>query len=319
VFNKEDINIGTPNAKFYEIDTDGSYGQPFVLYPILADDGTRQVLGVIRCVNHQKPKRGPIQDRPLALDLQPLEFVAQQIAPVLQSLETRIQRERSISTIKHDLFSPINMIRSTTDAILADFEKGLPGREYDIKDLGASSALIRNLVAQLDPDPSEPVAVNPKPTYIMGDILARVVNMLRPYAYEERQMQIEYIDIEKLPRMNVDRALIERAIHNLLVNAVKYGKLGSTIIVRGREARAGYCLDVENEGIGIEQQEVAFIGVPGYRSPRAREVAMGIGLGLAITRGAMESHGGKLFVTRPDSPTIMTLFFPRTLAVDSRR
>lgn len=322
IYSREDVEREGDVALSCEVEPpDAPRPEPFTLYPIPdpAEGRTGRALGVIRCVKLQRPAGTPMNSRFLKLELQPLDFIAQQIGPVLQTLESRILRERTISIVKHDLYAPLNMIRDTIDRIVFDFEAGKPVREYDIKDLGASHILARNLVDQLDPDPSQLARFQPAPTFLEGDILARVVNMLRHFAWEQKRIRIEFENIRAIPQLNIDRDLVERAIQNLLLNAVKYGTRDTTVTIRGRRTTAGFCLDVSNEGIGVEPDEVEYIGKANYRSPRAQKVAVGLGLGLSITRSVMEKHGGKLFLTRPKNPTVFSLFFPKALAIESRK
>ncbi len=297
-------------GNYYEIDLETKeLGHPFVLYPIPDPADPRRALGVIRCVSQPE-----LRNRFLKVELEPLGLIAQQVGVALQALETRIRREQTISIVKHDLYSPLTMIRHTVDRMREEAEAGLPLREYDLANLDNSSFFATNLASQLGVSPEQFGDFDPEPTLIEGDILARVVKMLRPYAWDHRKMQIKFDNIRVIPRLNVDRAMVERAIHNLLLNAIKYGNQKSTIEIEGRKTRAGYCLDVKNHGIGIEPDEVALIGQLNYRSPKAKAAGIGLGFGLYIARTVMHKHGGRLFLTKSDDPTTFTLLFPVQLA-----
>ena len=113
----------------------------------------------------------------------------------------------------------------------------------------------------------------------------------------------------------VDATLIERAIYNLLLNAIKYGQRNTTVEVRAEalEDGSGYIVDIANQGIGIEAADEPFLFTSGYRSLAAQRAALGAGLGLMIARKAMERHGGRLDLHRRKNPTIFRLFFPAEL------
>lgn len=312
---KTDIQPRTP----YSIDLDPDTGVEvkgtvFVPIPRREPQGLGPtVLGVIRCGKYDRgvPTNGqgttihPIQ-------LQSLEFIAQQVGPMLQILENNIRRERTISTVKHDLYTQMNMIRDAVDRITDDLGEGRTAREYDLKNLGVACLRGSNLIGQLDAEPESQGEYDPKPTMIEGGILARVVNLLRHYAWSEREMAIEY-DVRAIPKLLIDPAMIERAIHNLIVNAIKYGEPGTTVWVRGRSARGGYMLDVSNEGIGIDDRDAKRIGEPNFRAENTKHLAQGTGLGLYIARMSMRKHGGDLLITKNRNPTTFSLFFPRKL------
>jgi signal transduction histidine kinase len=309
---KPGIYLDGDGGDSYEVDAaTNASGQPFVVYPIpeWGEAIARRAVGVIRCVSQHV-----LKNRFLQLELEPLKFIARQVGLVLQALESRIRREQTISIVKHDLYSPLTMIRNTVDRMSKEAAADLPLREYDLANLDYSSFFATNLVSQLDPS-SDPFGdYDPEPTLLEGDILARVVSMLRPFAWEHSKMKIEFDNIRVIPRLNVDRDMVERAIHNLLVNAIKYGDPKTTIQVAGRKSQAGYCIDIKNDGIGIEADEAPLILQQHYRSPRAKEVGMGLGLGLFIARSVMLKHGGNVFLTKRKGPTIFSLFFPVQLA-----
>ncbi len=313
----------------------GEWVQGAVFQPITQQEKgnpSTNMIGVIRCGGFCNTSSdnlgGRITFQPV--QIQTLGFIAQQVGPLLQIFENNIRRERTISTVKHDLSTNNNMIRDASERIARDREQGRSIREYDIKNLGVSHLMGANLIAQLDAEPGFKDTFNPIPTKLVGDILARVVNLLRHFAWTDREMKIEYDEsiMEVIPTLKLDRTLIERVIHNLVVNAVKYGETGSTILITawsslegglGRTGSTsdptdGYYLEIENEGIGIDDKDADAVGQPNYRADNAIGHAAGLGLGLYIARKAMERHGGSLTLINGRDPTIFSMFFPRRLA-----
>jgi signal transduction histidine kinase len=320
VFSAENLPV-TGKGKYNEVlPGSNELARPAVFHHIPASldnqEGDTRALGVIRCAGHQADSPGQHWFTFHPIDIQTLGFIVQQIAPVLLTLENRLQRERIISVIKHDLYAPINMVRDTVETVAFEIAHQRPPGEYALQNLSVSALIMSNLVAQLDPEPGERLEYDPQPYYIEGDILARVANMLRHFAWMENRMRIEFENIRNIPKLRIDRDLVERCLVNLLVNAVKYGDRDTTIMVKARSSRGGYALDVINSGMGVEADELPHIFKPNYRSPRARNKAMGLGFGLTIAEKAMERHGGKLFLTQAKNPTIFSMFFPKNLAAD---
>jgi hypothetical protein len=290
---------------------------PCVIHPIPAGHDAQApggpAVGVIRCAGHMTALF-PGQFRSInPVELETLRFIAHQIAPILQILESQVQREQTISIVKHDLESPLNLMRDLAHKISDQLRNNEPVRIYDLQNLEVAHMLASNLVAQLDPDPTGFRSFRPSQTFLEGDLVARIKNMLGHYAEATRGMRIRFDGFRQVPPLYVDRNLIERVLLNLLLNAIKYGTERSLIEVTARAGPEGYALDVANYGLGIEEDERRHLFQPNYRSPRAKRRAMGLGLGLYISRKAMELHGGRLEVTRLKNPTIFTLFLPKRL------
>ncbi|MDE3113594.1 MAG: HAMP domain-containing histidine kinase, partial [Chloroflexota bacterium] len=93
-----------------------------------------------------------------------------------------------------------------------------------------------------------------------------------------------------------DRDHLEQVIANLLDNAVKYSPAGGPVVVKvGREKDEVRCT-VEDEGIGIPQDQLTRIFDLFFRTHEAEtRRTPGMGLGLFITRGIVERHGGRIW------------------------
>lgn len=287
--------------------------------PTDAPSGDNRALGVIRCIEHQSllfEKQLSYFD---SSDVAILEFIAQQIGPVLQTFAQRIERESTVAILSHDLYAPLGMIRRTIDRAVKAVEAREPIRDYDIYDIQMSATLALNLAIDLDPEARTHRDVNPSVTHLEGDIIARLRAMMSSYAETTNEMQIKFGDFRKqgIPALLVDRDLIERAFFNVIINAVKYGKSGTTIEIQPRNAASSgshFIIDVTNQGIGIEKDEEPHIFTPYYRSPRARKTTRsGVGLGLAIAKRCMQLHGGDLLLRSRANPTIFTFYFPISL------
>lgn len=296
----------------------------WIAYPILAPvaldraDAKSAVLGVIRCVGNLAefvPERKRNID---PLQVKTLDFVAKMLAPVLETMAANIERERVISIIKHDLFSPLKMMEDSLAqaASLLAVQK-LPN-DYFVPDMQFSITTAKHLVSGLDQNPTLLREYNPKPTYLEGDIVAGIRSMLSHYARIQNEMELRFRTGEiksVFPRLNLDRALISRAFSNLIVNAIKYGRPGTTIYVDARDDVQGYYLEVSNYGIGVLQEERTRIFEEGYRSPRAITKAIGLGMGLPIAKAIMEKHGGTLLLSSLSEPTTFSMLFPAHLRI----
>ncbi|MFN0162884.1 MAG: heavy metal sensor histidine kinase [Burkholderiales bacterium] len=128
---------------------------------------------------------------------------------------------------------------------------------------------------------------------------------------------------EKGIRMNVrgsasvvgDRLMIQRALSNLLSNALRYAPADGCIRIEIADGTQGVTLTVENSGDGIGAEHLSRLFERFYRVDPARSRAEGgTGLGLAIVRTIMRMHDGAEEVTSaPQGPTQFTLRFPRSV------
>jgi len=114
---------------------------------------------------------------------------------------------------------------------------------------------------------------------------------------------------DDLPLISADPALAVRALANVLSNAVKYGK-GSPISLAARCEHHDIVLEVSDQGPGLgEQPERLFEKF--VRGVAGDGRAPGLGLGLALARGFMESQGGALkAANRNGGGAVLTLVFP---------
>ena len=129
-------------------------------------------------------------------------------------------------------------------------------------------------------------------------LLELVDSVLGGFAEEldSRGIQWQVCCETELPRFVLDPRLTARAVQNLVRNAMRY--CDEHLLIRLRlEADGGCLLTVEDDGIGIPVEERERIFQPFYRLDRSRDRSTGgFGLGLAISRRAIEGQGGSLSV-----------------------
>ncbi|MDR7267697.1 two-component system heavy metal sensor histidine kinase CusS [Pelomonas saccharophila] len=114
-------------------------------------------------------------------------------------------------------------------------------------------------------------------------------------------------------RALVNTALCRRAVHNLVVNALRYSTPGTTVRLIGSEDETRSTLAVENDGLPIPPEQLGRLFDRFYRADAARgRPAESSGLGLAIVKAIMALHGGEAGVSCTPQGTIrFELRFPR--------
>jgi two-component system sensor histidine kinase SenX3 len=142
------------------------------------------------------------------------------------------------------------------------------------------------------------------------EVVEICIERARPLA-EGKQISIR---VEPLPEaiLTGDRELMEYAIYNLLTNAVKYSPARTEVTVRARSDDGRLRISVEDQGIGMDHDELKKIFGKFYRTRRAEASGeSGTGIGLSIVEQIVTHHGGKIEVTsQPGRGSCFTLVLP---------
>lgn len=210
-----------------------------------------------------------------------------------------VERERTELTtaISHDLRTPLATIRAAVDAL----DDGVVSEPADVaryhvlvrREVDRLARLIDDLfeLARIEAGAAPELAL-----LELEEIAADVADGMEPLAKRAgvRIMLVADADLSPLP---LDGTLIERAIGNLLRNAIQHAHRDSAIELRVAGTDGATRLTVHNEGTPIPEPSLPRIWERFYRAESARDRqnradADGSGLGLAIVRAIVEQHGG---------------------------
>jgi signal transduction histidine kinase len=137
----------------------------------------------------------------------------------------------------------------------------------------------------------------------LSEVIQRVIEGYRA-VIEQRKLKLDYTLKEWPSQFYADGALLELAFSNILGNAIKYTPDQGTITIKARKNQERVLISVQDTGIGIEpgdQQHIfdRFYTAGDTQLHSTSKTAFrggGLGLGLAICRGIVEAHGGKIWV-----------------------
>ena len=224
------------------------------------------------------------------LDRNKLEFIqvaAHELRTPLTVLNGYVNVLRSMSDISAN---------ASVDEVIQGILKGTD-RIYEVVNLMLDVTRIGNETLK--------IAVVPVPLKRIIDDLIHGFDK----ATAERRIKIFPQHAEGVPNINGDPALIQKALYQLIVNAIKYSPDGSTILVTTRpvvmnDKSPGVEVAVRDRGIGLdaEHHDLVFekfyqVGsVALHSSGKTSFKGGGPGLGLAIVRGVAHAHGGKVWV-----------------------
>ena len=100
----------------------------------------------------------------------------------------------------------------------------------------------------------------------------------------------------EMPLVSADRVRVERVLHNLIDNAIKYSPEGGEISVAAKRDGKFLVVSVKDHGVGISPEDQSKLFEPFQRLEPTRRSMQGIGLGLVVCRRLVEAHGGKIWV-----------------------
>jgi two-component system, OmpR family, sensor histidine kinase MprB len=216
---------------------------------------------------------------------------------------SREQQKRLITDASHEMRTPLTSLRTNIE-LMAHFERLGPSDRHDVLaavqvDAGELTHLLTELVELAtdqtsNNEESEPVRLADLAT----DVIARA----------SRRSGREIALHTKDPDLVVSGrpAMLERAISNLVENAVKYSPTGTPIDVNVDGGR----LDVRDRGPGIPVDDQPFVFDRFYRATITR-TEPGSGLGLAIVKQIVERHRGRVWAqNHPDGGAVVGFAIP---------
>jgi two-component system sensor histidine kinase BaeS len=209
------------------------------------------------------------------------------------------QRVELTASISHDLRTPLASVRAMAEA-LADGvvdEEPERSRYYALiqREIERLDRMIGDLfdLAQID---AGELRLEKRPLPLQ-EIVAEVVEGMRPQA-ERSGIDLQFeAESEDLPDVQLDGARFERAVSNLVRNAIQHTPEGGEIRALVRRENGWLALDVSDNGEGFDAGQAEQVWNRFYRGDKARGrkgSGDGAGLGLSIVRGFVEAHGGQV-------------------------
>jgi signal transduction histidine kinase len=215
-----------------------------------------------------------------------------------------------LANMSHELRTPLNAIIGFSEIIAHELFGPLGNEKYldYMKDIHKSSLhllAIINDVLDMSKIEAGKLELSKEPLNIRH-LIGEVIRMMREWA-ESRSIEM----VTKLPVEEVEIWADERAMKqiflNLMSNAIKFSRDGGQVCIRVVSDEPGLAVvEFEDHGIGMTEEELERALQPfGQAQPSTTRNYGGTGLGLPITKGLIEAHGGKLAIeSRADQGTI---------------
>lgn len=214
-----------------------------------------------------------------------------------QQAELDQLRRDLIAWTSHDLRTPLTSVRAMVEAlhdgVVTDTETVQRYYHTIRADVMALNTLIDDLfeLAQLDTGG----LVLEKSLHDLGDLISDALESFRALA-EQRGVTLDGDVCKDMIPVSLNAAKISRVLANLLSNAFRYTPSGGRVHVAVMRVADGVRVTVQDSGPGFAVHDLPRIFEQFYRGEQARSRATGgAGLGLAIARGIIEAHNGRIW------------------------
>ncbi|MFL5555335.1 MAG: PAS domain S-box protein [Gemmatimonadaceae bacterium] len=253
-------------------------------------------LGALTLVTSGSGRRFSIADLSLAVDIARRAAVVVEHARLYNEAQQATKaRDDVLAVVAHDLRNPLNTVSMAVSLML---ESTPPERVQERRQVEivrrAADRMNRMIQDLLDVKRMESgrLTIELKPEE-PGSLINDTVDMLRPLAAGTGIMLDTALD-DDLPCVVADAARIQQVLSNLVGNAVKFTPRNGRITVSAERIDGEVRFGVIDTGPGIPAEQVPHI-FGRFWQARASD-RRGIGLGLAIAKGIVEAHNGRIWV-----------------------
>lgn len=255
------------------------------------------------------------------------DYVGYIIVLIDVTKETEMDKLRThfISNVSHELRTPVTVLRSYIDTLYSygnDFDYNTQ-REF----IGVmNQEIIRlnsmvNDILDFSRYESESVKVS-KSMCNITELIENCINQMQVLA-QEHELTFSVMKEPDLPDVMINYDSIERALKNIMSNAIKYSSNGKRVKIKAERARVGDFVEVtvEDQGSGIAEEYQKKIFDRFFRIENDTHTIKGTGLGLHLVKIAIEKHhGGQVFVhSKPGEGSTFGFRLPINLPVEEEK
>jgi|HubBroStandDraft_1064217.scaffolds.fasta_scaffold00784_10 two-component system sensor histidine kinase KdpD len=222
--------------------------------------------------------------------------------------QSEVLKSALLDALAHDFKTPLTSIKAAVTSLLGQTR---PDAERELMTIIDEEAdRLNRLVAEV----LEMVRIEAGKLHlekgpqdvseIVGATLAEAKPML-----QDRFVEVRLQDA--LPAADADFDFVQQVLRQLLDNALKYSPPGSPLTISARAGDSRIVVSVADRGSGIDEQEQLRIFDKFFRAREHRFKVPGTGMGLAIAKGIVEAHGGKIWVTsEPGQGSVFSFSLP---------
>ncbi len=248
--------------------------------------------------------------------------LAKSFNQMAQKIQTADQKQRELESLRrdlvawagHDLRTPLSSIRllveALSDGVVDDPDLIQNYLSQTKKHVDILSLLIDDLfqISQLD---AGGIPLNLEPASL-ADLISDTLESFSGLA-SQKGVNLSGSASAGVDPINIDVLWLGRAINNLVSNAIRHSPTNGSVTVCAKSVGDNILVAVTDTGEGINPQDLPHVFERFYRGEKSRNRSGGgAGLGLAIAKGIVEAHQGKIFVkSTPGQETVFTFTLPK--------
>lgn len=202
-------------------------------------------------------------------------------------------RDEVLAFVSHDLRNPLDTILMAAELL----DLPIPEERKSVQAQvirRAATGMARLIQDLLDVTQVEAGRLSLEPEPVLLDVLfEEACSQLENVARQKRQ-QLRWTVAPDVPALRADRHRLLRVLTNLAGNAVKFTPEEGTILIRAARDGSEVVVAVRDTGVGIPEADLPRVFQSFWHAGRSR--SGGAGLGLAIAKGVVEAHGGRIWV-----------------------
>ncbi|MFC2066540.1 ATP-binding protein [Chloroflexota bacterium] len=225
-----------------------------------------------------------------------IERLYNQEKKLRESLEAEIRKRSDFARVLvHELKTPLTSIY-TLAGLLRESNQEPPYDRVTNNIFRSASELNERIGELLELTRVEVGELQIKPRRINPSVMtSEIIKDIEPIVSKSK-LQLRMQIPSKLPFVNADRRRIRQVMQNLVDNAIKATTEGGEIIIKVIEKGAFLIMQVQDTGQGMRRKDLIHVFEAYYRVKGIAEGNEGLGLGLTLSKGIVESHGGQIWV-----------------------
>jgi signal transduction histidine kinase len=218
---------------------------------------------------------------------------------------------RFISISAHELRTPLTVIQGYAQLVKIKSSKNEEFLRYTDGILEGATRMVEIINSMLDVSRIDTKQLEIMPKKIPIDEIIEKVKTVFQSAFEERHISFEVTGVTNLPVICADKDQLYKVFYHVIGNAIKYTPDGGSVTVRGQiiddAPQPEIEIIVRDTGIGIDPQNQQLVFEKFYQtgdvllhsSSKTKFKGGGPGLGLAIARGIVDAHHGRIWLESP--------------------
>ena len=221
-------------------------------------------------------------------------------------------RQELIANISHDLRTPLAVVQGYIETLhMKNAQLSMKEQQEYLNIISSGGDRLAKLISQLfEYSKFESNQIQPKKEPFLISELANDINQSYSILAKNKNIDLRLSMDDNIPLVFADISLVERAVQNLMDNAIKFTPEFGEIVIKVKALETHVEVVVQDSGPGIDKESQALI-FERFRQTRIGREKEGAGLGLAIVKKILDIHDSKITVlSNPNSGTKFSFELP---------